>query len=202
MADPKDPRLSPAKLSKKPSPKFFATQADWRNWLEKHHVDKTELLVGFHKKGSGLPSITWPESVDQALCFGWIDAVRHSIDETSYSIRFTQRKSVSTWSAVNMRKVGELIAQGLMHPAGLRAFEARREARSAIYAFEQKNVAFTDEQERAFRANANAWRFFAEQPPGYRRVMTWWVISAKREETRLSRLAKLIAESDAGRRMR
>ena len=101
-----------------------------------------------------------------------------------------------------MRKAGELIAQGLMRPAGLRAFEARSETRSAIYAFEQKNVAFTDEQERAFRANANAWKFFAAQPPGYRRVMTWWVISAKREETRLSRLAKLIAESDAGRRMR
>jgi uncharacterized protein YdeI (YjbR/CyaY-like superfamily) len=202
MADPKDPRLSPAKSSKKPSPKFFVTPADWRSWLEKHHADQIELLVGLRKKGSGRASITWPESVDQALCFGWIDGVRRNIDGTSYSIRFTPRKSVSTWSAVNIRRAGELMESGLMHPAGRKAFGARQEKRSAIYAFEQKNVAFTDEQEGRFRANAKAWTFFAAQPPGYQRVMTWWVISAKREETRVSRLAKLMEESEAGRRMR
>jgi uncharacterized protein YdeI (YjbR/CyaY-like superfamily) len=202
MADPKDPRLSPAKSSRKPSPKFFETPSAWRSWLEKHHADQTELLVGFHKKGSGKPSITWPESVDQALCFGWIDGVRRNIDETSYSIRFTPRKSVSTWSVVNMRRVGELMALGLIHPSGRKAFEARIEKRSGIYSFEQTNIAFTSEQEEIFRANSKAWTFFAAQPPGYKRVMTWWVINAKREETRVSRLAKLIEESKAGRRMR
>jgi uncharacterized protein YdeI (YjbR/CyaY-like superfamily) len=202
MADPKDRRLLPAKSSSKPSPKFFATPSAWRDWLEKHHADHSELLVGFHKKESGKPCITWSESVDQALCFGWIDAVRRNIDENSYSIRFTHRKPVSTWSAVNIRKAGELIAQGLMRPAGLKAFEARREERSAVYSFEQTNIAFTNEQEETFRKNAKAWTFFAAQPPGYRRVMTWWVINAKRAETRVSRLAKLIEESKAGRRMR
>jgi uncharacterized protein YdeI (YjbR/CyaY-like superfamily) len=179
-------------------PKFFATPAEWRDWLEKHHHTHTELLVGFHKKDSGNPSITWPESVDGALCFGWIDGVRRRIDDLSYSIRFTPRKAVSTWSAVNIRRVGELSAEGLMHPAGIKAFEARKEVRSRIYSFEQESVEFEGGQEKRFRANRAAWKFFQSQPLSYRRAATWWVINAKREETKQKRLAALIACSEGG----
>jgi len=179
-------------------PKFFATPAEWRDWLEKHHHTHTELLVGFHKKDSGNPSITWPESVDGALCFGWIDGVRRRIDDLSYSIRFTPRKAVSTWSAVNIRRVGELGAEGLMHPAGIKAFEARKEVRSRIYSFEQESVEFEGGQEKRFRANRAAWKFFQSQPLSYRRAATWWVINAKREETKQKRLAALIACSEGG----
>jgi len=182
-------------------PKFFPTLAAWRDWLEKNHDRETELLVGFYKKDSGKPSITWPESVDGALAFGWIDGVRRSIDDSSYSIRFTPRKPRSTWSAININRVGELSRQGLMHPAGIKAFEARQENRSSIYSFEQQNVAFDKTQERKFRANPAAWKFFLSQPPGYRRMATWWVISAKREETREKRLAILIEDSAHGRRI-
>ena len=177
---------------------FFATLAAWRDWLEKHHDQHTELLVGFYKKDSGKPSITWPESVDGALCFGWIDGVRRRIDELSYTIRFTPRRPVSTWSAVNIRRVEELIKQGLMHPAGMKMFEARREERSRIYSFEQERVGFESGPERQFKANRIAWKFFQSQNPSYRRVATWWVVSAKREETRQRRLAALIEFSERG----
>jgi uncharacterized protein YdeI (YjbR/CyaY-like superfamily) len=181
-------------------PKFFATAAAWREWLEKYHDQKQELLVGFHKRGSGRPSITWPESVDQALCFGWIDGVRRSIDEDSYTIRFTPRKTQSTWSAVNIRRVEELTRQGLMHPAGLKAFERRTANRSAIYAFEQRErPEFTEEQLKRFQANRVAWNFFQAKPPWYRRTATWWVVSAKRPETREKRLSTLIEDSEHGR---
>ncbi len=179
-------------------PKFFATPAEWRGWLKKHHHTHTELLVGFHKKDSGNPSITWPESVDGALCFGWIDGVRRRIDDATYSIRFTPRKTVSTWSAVNIRRVGELRAEGLMHPAGIKAFEARKDARSRIYSFEQESVEFDGGQEKRFRANRTARKFFQSQPQSYRRAATWWVINAKREETKDKRLAALIACSERG----
>ena len=128
-------------------PMFFATLADWRKWLEKNHDREKELLVGFYKKESGKPSITWPESVDGALCFGWIDGVRRSIDASSYTIRFTPRRPRSFWSSVNIRRVNELIALGMMHPAGLRAFEARTGERSGVYSFEQKEIAFEKHQE-------------------------------------------------------
>ncbi len=183
-------------------PRFFATPAAWRAWLEKNHKLESELLVGFHKKDSGKPSITWPESVDAALCFGWIDGVRRRIDDWSYSIRFTPRRPRSIWSAVNIGRVEELTRFGLMHPAGIAAFAAREEERSRIYAFEQKSAAFTASQERLLRNNAAAWEFFESQPPSYRRVATWWVISAKREETRTKRLQALIEDSAAGRRLR
>jgi uncharacterized protein YdeI (YjbR/CyaY-like superfamily) len=179
-------------------PKFFATPAEWREWLEKHHHKNTELLVGFHKKDSGKPSITWPESVDRALCFGWIDGVRRRIDDVSYGIRFTPRKPISTWSAVNIRRVEQLIAEGLMHAAGLSAFEARQEKRSRIYSFEQERVEFGGEQEREFKANRKAWKFFQSRPLSYRRPATWWVVSAKREATRIKRLATLIETSERG----
>ena len=181
-------------------PTFFATPEDFRAWLEEHHENETELLVGFHKKGSGRPSITWPESVDQALCFGWIDGVRRSIDGERYSIRFAPRKRRSTWSAVNVKRVGELEAEGLMRPAGRAAFERRHEDRTGIYSHERREAAaFDAEQERAFRADERAWAWFQDQPPYYRRAATYWVVSAKKPETRERRLRKLIDDSGAGR---
>lgn len=183
-------------------PKFFLTPAAWRDWLQQHHDQQKELLVGFYKKDSGKQSITWPESVDIALCFGWIDGVRRKVDDVSYSIRFTPRKPRSIWSAVNMKRVEELTKQGLMHPAGIKAFEARQEERSGIYAFEQESVKFETTQERQFRANGVAWKFFHSQPPWYQRTATWWVVSAKREETKQKRLATLIQDSAEGRTIR
>jgi len=182
---------------------FFATPAEWRAWLEAHHATEPELLVGFYKKGSGRPSITWPESVDEALCFGWIDGVRRSLGDEAYTIRFTPRKKRSFWSNVNIRRAGELTREGRMRPGGLAAFEARTGERSGVYAFEQKDqVAFGAAMEREFRADAGAWEYFQSCPPWYRRTATWWVVSAKKEETRAKRLATLIAESAAGRAIR
>ena len=184
-------------------PVFFSSPPQWRAWLEANHSDAAEVWVGFWKKGSGRPSITWPESVDEALCFGWIDGVRKGIDESSYMIRFTPRKRRSTWSSVNVKRVGELIDEGRMRPAGLAAFEARDEKRSGIYAYEQRKAAkLTRDQEQQFRANREAWGFFQSRPAGYRQTAIWWVISAKREETRARRLATLIADSAAGRTLR
>ena len=179
-----------------PRPTFFPMPADFRAWLEAHHGKFHELLVGFHRKSSGKLSITWPESVDAALCFGWIDGVRKSIDETSYTIRFTPRRPTSTWSAVNIKRVRQLQKMGLMHPAGLKAFAARSEKKSGIYSYEQrKSAKFTREQEKQFRANKSAWDFFLSQAPWYKRVTTYWVISAKKEETKLKRLSELIGHS-------
>ena len=178
-----------------PKPIFFPTPADFRAWLEAHHDKFRELLVGFYKRDSGKPSITWPESVQVALCFGWIDGIRKSIDETSYTIRFTPRKPTSTWSSININLVRKLTKQGLMHPAGLKAFAARDEKNSAIYSYERKNAEFTREQARQFRANKTAWEFFRSQAPWYQRVTTYWVISAKKEETKLKRLSGLIEYS-------
>jgi uncharacterized protein YdeI (YjbR/CyaY-like superfamily) len=182
-------------------PTFFETADQFRGWLARHHATAAELWVGFHRKGSGRPSITWPESVDQALCFGWIDGVRRSLDGGSYMIRFTPRRTTSIWSAVNIRRANALIAAGLMEPAGLRAFEARDDRRTARYSFEREQVALEPEQERRFRRHRKAWAFFQAQPPGYRRTATWWVVSAKREATREKRLATLIEDSAAGRRI-
>jgi uncharacterized protein YdeI (YjbR/CyaY-like superfamily) len=181
-------------------PTFFATPDEFRAWLQEHHATESELLVGFHKKGSGRPSITWPESVDQALCFGWIDGVRRRVDDDSYSIRFTPRKARSTWSAINVKRVGELTELGLMHPAGLAAFERRTDDRTGIYSHERrKAAAFEPAMEQRFRADAGAWSWFQAQPPSYRRAATHWVISAKRPETRERRLQRLIEDSAAGR---
>lgn len=182
-------------------PKFFVNLGAWRDWLIQQNDRHTELLVGFHKKDSGKASITWPESVDGALCFGWVDGVRRRIDEMSYSVRFTPRKPSSTWSAVNIKRVRELIQEGQMHPAGIAAFEARSEGRTAIYSFEQQNIQFTDAQSKKFKASPAAWKFFQSQPTSYRRPATWWVISAKREETREKRLATLIETSRRGERL-
>jgi uncharacterized protein YdeI (YjbR/CyaY-like superfamily) len=181
-------------------PTFFATPADFRAWLDANHADRDELIVGFHKKRSGRPSITWPEAVDEALCFGWIDGVRRSIDGDSYSNRFTPRRPRSNWSAINIRRVGELIEEGRMAPAGLAAFERRDEARSGVYSFERREPAKLDKaQERRFRAAADAWEWFQSQPPGYRRAALHWVVSAKRVETRERRLETLIEDCSSGR---
>lgn len=183
-------------------PRFFARPEDFRRWLAAHHTKESALRVGFHKLGSGKPSITWPESVDEALCFGWIDGVRKRLDEQSYTIRFTPRKPTSNWSAVNIRRMAELIAEGRVEPAGLAAFERRSEKKSAIYAYEQRDAAaFDADFERRFRAQKTAWKFFQAQPPGYRQLATYWVITAKRPETREKRLEKLIEVSEAGKRI-
>src|SRR6185369_3099139 len=179
-------------------PKFFKTQSDFRRWFEKHHATAKELLVGFYKKGSGKPSITWPESVDEALCFGWIDGIRRSIDDISYSIRFSPRRTVSIWSTVNIKRAQELINEGLMTPAGLEAFQARKEYRSGIYSYEQRSEKLPAPYERVFKRSKKAWAFFQAQSPWYRKTVGWWIVSAKKEETRLKRLAKLIEWSANG----
>jgi len=181
-------------------PTFFATAGELREWLERNHATAAELFVGFYRRGSGKPSITWQELVDEELCFGWIDGIRQGIDEVSYTNRITPRKPRSTWSAVNVARAQELIRLGRMHPAGLKAFERRTDERSAIYSYEQRKSARLERgAERSFRANQKAWTFFQAQAPGYRQAATWWVISAKREETRKKRLATLIADSALGR---
>jgi len=183
-------------------PVFFPFPEAFRAWLQKHHDKEQELWVGFHKKSSAKPSSTWPEAVDAALCFGWIDGVRKSLDDDSYTIRFTPRKSRSTWSAVNIKRATELKKLGLMQPAGLRAFEKRSDDRSAIYSYEQRKTAkLCGAYEKQFRARGKAWDFFQAQPPWYRRVASFWVTSAKKEETRLKRLATLIEDSERGQRV-
>ncbi len=180
------------------NPTFFATPADFRAWLDAHHATADELWVGFHKKATGRPSITWPESVDQALCYGWIDGLRKRIDAESYVIRFTPRRPNSHWSAVNLKRVAELVEQGLMQPAGLAAYDGRDPARAEQYAYERNHAALDPGYETEFRAAAAAWAYWEAQPAHYRRGTAHWVMSAKREETRRRRLATLIADSAAG----
>lgn len=170
-------------------------------WLEAHHASGGELWVGFYKKESGKPSMTWPESVDEALCFGWIDGIRKSIDGERYVIRFTPRKPVSIWSNVNTAKVKKLLAEGRMMPAGLAAWERCDEVKSGIYSFERKAASFSDEQLLLFRKSKRAWAFFETQAPSYRRLAAHYVGSAKRKETRSRRLATLIAHSAKGERL-
>jgi uncharacterized protein YdeI (YjbR/CyaY-like superfamily) len=179
------------------NPIFFANPSEFQVWLEKNHDKASEIWVGFHKKGSGKSSITWQESVDEALCFGWIDSIRKSVSNTSYANRFTRRKTRSTWSAINIKRAKELIRLGRMQPAGLEAFEHRSDDRSAIYSYEQRQTAkLSRDFEKRFRVNRKAWNFFQAQAPWYRRVAAFWVLSAKREETRLKRFAMLIEDSE------
>jgi len=183
-------------------PIFFETPEAWRGWLAEHHASAAEVLVGFYKRGSKRRSITWPESVDQALCFGWIDGVRRSLDAERYTIRFSPRKARSVWSSVNIKRMGELLKLDLVHPAGRAAFDARDAKRSSIYSYEARvTAAFDAEAERRFRSNAKAWSFFSGEAPWYRRTATHWVTSAKREATRRARLETLITHSAAGRRI-
>lgn len=194
------PKTTAAKPKAQRKPTFFAGPAYFRRWLEENHERETELLVGLHKKGSGRASITWPESVAEVLCFGWIDGVRRRIDEHSYSIRFTPRKPSSIWSTVNLRKMQELIAEGLVRPAGMRAFERRSAEKSEIYAYENRHASVLDaDGQKDFKRNRAAWSFFETCPPWYRRTAIWRIVSAKRPETRAKRLAELIACCAAGK---
>ena len=180
-------------------PRFFATPNAFRMWLEKNHATADELLVGFWKTSSGKPSMTYHEALDEALCFGWIDGVRRG-GADHHTIRFTPRKAKSKWSAINVSHVKRLIAAKRMKPAGLKAFEARGDKAGLNYSYETRQP-FGPALRAAFESNAKAWAFFTAQPPGYQRIATWWVMNAKREETRMTRLKALIADSAAGRRL-
>ena len=182
------------------TPRFFKTQAAFRTWLARHHRSERELLVGFFHVGSGKPSITYPEARDEALCFGWIDGVRRNHDTTSYTVRFTPRKADSTWSRVNIGRVEELLAEGRMAPAGLRAFEARNPKKAELYSFENRPRELDSTSVTAFKAAWRAWAWFEAQAPWYRRTAAWWVMSAKRAETRARRLAMLISSAARGER--
>ncbi len=184
---------------KSPSaPTFFDTPADFRAWLAKHHTSAAALWVGFRKVATGPPSLTWPESVDQALCFGWIDGLRKTVDAGAYMIRFTPRRAGSTWSAVNIQRVAALTAAGLMQPAGLRAYEARTAEKSGIYSYETRPETLPEPYAAILRKNRAAWADFSRRSPSYRRGAIGWVISAKAEETRMRRLAVLIDCSAKG----
>lgn len=182
-------------------PVFFLSQAEFRKWLKKNHEKETELIVGYYKVKTGKPNMTWSESVDQALCFGWIDGVRKSFDEDSYTIRFTPRRPKSIWSAINIAKVGELATQKLMRPAGIAAFDKRDDNKTAIYAYENSPKDLSSEFEKLFKKDATAWKFFNKQAPSHVRTCIYWVMSAKQEVTRLIRLQKLIEASKDGRRL-
>ena len=183
-------------------PRFFEGPDEFRAWLEANHATEGEVFVGFYKQHTGRRSMTWTETVREALCFGWIDGLTRRIDDDTYCIRFTPRKPRSNWSAVNVRHVEELTREGRMHPAGIAAFEARTPPQPGVYSYENRHEAKLDrEQERRFRANERAWEFFRRQPPGYRQNAVFWVASAKREETRARRLATLIDDSAHGRRI-
>jgi len=182
--------------------KFFKSPSDFRKWLEKNHTSTQELWVGYYKKTSGQPSMTWPESVDEALCFGWIDGIRKSVDDFSYTIRFTPRRRGSIWSAVNIKRALELRERGLMTAAGVTAFAARKENKSGIYSYEQRSAKIDGAYEKQLKQNKRAWDFFYAQPPSYRKAIGWWVVSAKQEATRLKRLEKLIRESERGQRLK
>jgi uncharacterized protein YdeI (YjbR/CyaY-like superfamily) len=183
------------------SPVFFACSSDFRKWLEANHQKEAEVLAGYYKVKTGKPSMTWSESVDEALCFGWIDGIRKAFDDESYTIRFTPRNPKSNWSAINIKKVEKMISLGKMTPAGLAAFEKRSEARSAIYSYENRPEKLDSELETRLSANEAAWNFFKAQPPSYQKMIIYWTMSAKQEVTRFSRLDKLIEASAKGKRL-
>jgi len=182
-------------------PIFFACQAELRKWLNKNHATADELWVGMYKKHTSKPSITWPQVVDEVLCFGWIDGIRKGIDADSYMNRITPRRKNSNWSAINLKRVEELKALGLMQPAGLKAYAERNHSRTQQYSGEQREIVFPPELLNQFKKHKPAWAFFSTQPPGYRKTLIWWVASAKKEETQLKRLARLMEASAAGERI-
>jgi uncharacterized protein YdeI (YjbR/CyaY-like superfamily) len=181
--------------------KFFRTPSDFRTWLEKNHARARELWVGFYKKASAKPSITWPESVDEALCFGWIDGIRKRVDEISYQIRFTARRRGSSWSAINIKRARQLTKEKRMRPAGLKAFAARIENKSGIYSYEQRRAELEEPYSSRLKTNKSAWDFFQAQPPSYRKMMSWYIMSAKMKETRSKRFEKLMTTSAKGKRL-
>jgi uncharacterized protein YdeI (YjbR/CyaY-like superfamily) len=178
------------------TPIFFTNQASFRMWLVENHKKETELLVGFYKKESGKPNMTWSQSVDEALCFGWIDGVRRSIDKDSYCIRFTPRRPSSTWSFVNLKKVEELIKHGLMQPAGLEIYKLRKAEKSGVASYESEAKQLDEYFENKFKANKIAWEFFSKQTPSYQKTLINWIMTAKKESTRILRLDKTINESE------
>ena len=182
-------------------PRYFKSQADFRAWLDKHHATERELWVGFYKKGSGRKGLAYLEAVDEALCFGWIDGIKKRVDEDSYTHRFSPRKASSIWSAINTRRAAELVTLGLMAPPGAEAFERRDRAKTRLYSYENRPTAFDAALERTFRANAAAWTFFRAQPPGYQKLATFYVMSAKKDDARLRRLAALVKNSAEGKRI-
>ena len=183
------------------TPTFFRTPAELRKWFRSHHATAKELWVGFYKVGTGKQSITWSEAVDEALCFGWIDGIRKKVDAESYTNRFTPRRPQSTWSAVNIRRIKALTAEKRMQAPGLKAFASRRESKSGTYSYEQRRPEFDEPYLSALRANKAAYEFFQAQPPGYRKLAVWFVMSAKLEATREKRLARVIADSARGKRL-
>ena len=190
-------------MSPAPKPRnviFFASPEELRDWFATHHEHAAELWLGYHRKATGRPTVTWPQAVDEALCVGWIDSIRYRLDGERNAQRFTPRRKGSFWSAINTRRAEELIAAGRMRPAGLRAFEARSAEKTASYSYEREAAAFSREQQARFEADDAAWSFFEAQAPSYRRSVTHWVSSAKREETRERRFEKLLEDSRAGRR--
>ena len=182
-------------------PIYFETPDAFRDWLAEHHETADDVLVGFHRKATGKPSMTWAESVDEALCYGWIDGKTKRVDEERWAIRFTPRRIGSNWSLVNVRNVERLIGEGRMRPAGLRAYEARKASRTGQYSYENRPHDLPEPYASEFRRHVAAWDFFQSQAPSYRRTATYWVISAKQEATRSRRLSTLIDDSQAGRRV-
>jgi uncharacterized protein YdeI (YjbR/CyaY-like superfamily) len=192
--------LKPARI-KPMDPKFFSKASDFRKWLKSNHLKKKELLVGFYKVNSGKPSMTWSESVDEALSFGWIDGVRKSLGEEAYTIRFTPRRPGSIWSAINIRKIKELMEKGLMEKPGLEIFENRDKSKAMIYSHENAPKELSPAYSKSFKANKKAWDYFEGQAPSYKKVIIHWVMSAKQEKTQLSRLEKAIKASETGKRL-
>lgn len=182
-------------------PLFFNDQLAFRKWLEENYATEKELIVGFYKIITGKPCMTWSESVDQALCFGWIDGIRKSIDNESYCIRFTPRKPSSNWSTVNVQKMENLINNGQMTPAGIEAYKYRKESKSGVYSFENEEKQLSAEMEMKFKANNTAWEYFIKQAPSYRKTIIHWILSAKQEKTTLTRLEKLISLSEKHQRI-
>jgi uncharacterized protein YdeI (YjbR/CyaY-like superfamily) len=181
--------------------KFFRTPSDFQKWPEKNHSTIGELWVGFYRRNSRNQSITWPESVDEALCFGWIDGIRKRIDEISYKIRFTPRRRGSIWSAINIKRAQELKKETRMWSAGSKAFAARVENKSGVYSYEQRRSELDEPSGKKLKKNKAAWDFFQAQPPSYRKMISWWIVSAKKEETRSQRLKKLMTASAKGKRL-
>ncbi len=175
---------------------FFHTASELGKWFSQNHESSDELWVGYYKRSTGKETLTWNESVEEALCYGWIDGIRMSVDESSYTIRFTPRRPKSTWSLKNISTAEKLIREGRMHPSGLEAFNQRKEDRSGIYSFEQEQISLNDEMEAILKGNPEAWKFFISQAPGYRKTAIHWIMSAKQERTRTKRLKDLITDSE------
>jgi uncharacterized protein YdeI (YjbR/CyaY-like superfamily) len=183
------------------NPVYFKNQDEFRKWLGKNHKKESEIIVGYYKTGTGKPSMTWSQSVDQAICFGWIDGIRRSIDNERYSIRFTPRRLTSIWSNVNIKKVEELKKKRLMKKSGLEVYNNRKDSKSGIYSFEKEITKLSDNFERIFRANKTAWDFYVKQAPSYQKTRSHWIMSAKQETTKITRLHKLIMASERHNRL-